>query len=390
MSLPPSASPVIELLKELVRMNSVNPAYEGGPGEGAIAEWIRHRLHAAGIETEAHEVFPGRPNIIGKIPGRDRSRCIIFEAHTDTVSIKGMTIPPFDPSIANGNLHGRGSCDTKGGLAAMLHAIETLAISSEPPALDVWFCAAVDEEYSFRGVVALCERLQQPGSPKPIAALVAEPTGMRAVIASKGVLRWKIHTHGLAAHSSKPHLGINAISAMTKVIQTIEADARELARHPHPLLGAATANVGVIQGGVQVNFVPDHCSIEVDRRLLPGETADAVLRHYQALLEGIAHIIPGFQFSMDPPMLVDLPLETNASSPAVEAASTILERDGRDGTPCGVPFGSDASKLAAIGIPSLIIGPGDIDLAHTAAEHVPVAEVEFAARFFHDYVRSLA
>lgn len=381
------ASTVVELLEELVRINSVNPAYEGGPGEEAIAAWILHRLQSAHIETESHEVFPGRPNVLAKVPGRDRSRCILFEAHTDTVSIKGMTIPPFDPVIKEGNLYGRGSCDTKGGLAAMLHAIETIAKSDEPPPVDVWFCAAVDEEYSFRGVVALCERLQQTGSPQPLAALVAEPTGMRPVVASKGVLRWKIHTHGRAAHSSKPHLGVNAISMMTRVIQAIEADARELAHHPHPLLGPATANVGVIHGGVQVNFVPDQCSIEVDRRLLPKETAESVLAHYHQLLDGVAHVIPGFQFSMDAPMLVDVPLETDTTDPAVAVASDVLQRAGRDGTPCGVPFGSDASKLSAIGIPSLIIGPGDIDLAHTAAEHVPIAEVEFAATFFHDYVR---
>ena len=306
-------SNVIETLQELVRINSVNPAYDGGPGEGAIAAWILDRLRAAGVETESYEVFPGRPNILAKVAGRDRSRCILFEAHTDTVSIKGMSIPPFEPTIIDGQLRGRGSCDTKGGLAAMLDAIERIANSGEPPPLDVWLCAAVDEEFSFRGVVALCERLKQPGTPKPVAALVAEPTGMRPVIASKGVVRWKIHTHGRAAHSSKPHLGTNAISMMARIIQAIEADARELAQHPHPLLGPATANVGVIQGGVQVNFVPDHCSIEVDRRLLPGESADSVLKHYHDLLAGISHIVPGFRFSMDTPMLVDGPLDPAAS-----------------------------------------------------------------------------
>lgn len=383
----PPLSEVISRLANLVQINSVNSAYENGPGEGEIAHWILARLRAQGIETEVQEVFPCRPNVLAKVPGIDRSRCIIYEAHTDTVSIKGMTIPPFEPSITNGLLHGRGSCDTKGGLAAMLHAIEQLAASPNPPPVDVWFCAAVDEEFSFRGVVALCERLQQPNSPAPIAALVAEPTGMRPVIASKGVLRWRIRTRGVAAHSSKPHLGKNAISMMARIIQSLEADGRELARHPHPLLGAATVNVGVIHGGVQVNFVPDECVIEVDRRLLPGETAETTLSHYNTLLSSLTHIIPDFQFSMDTPMLVDSPLETRPDTDAVLHASAILSEAGRDGIPCGVPFGSDASKLAALGIPSLIIGPGDIDLAHTAAECVPIAEVEFASRFFLEYPR---
>src|SRR5580704_8115806 len=153
----------------------------------------------------------------------------------------------------------------------MMHAVASLHKERVTPECEVWMVAAADEEHSFRGVSKLCEGLQAD------AAIVAEPTALRAVIASKGVLRWKVRTRGKAAHSSKPELGINAIVNMTRVIEAFEQSAATLARPPHPLLGGPTLNIGVIHGGVQVNFVPDSCEIEIDRRLLPGETVADVL-----------------------------------------------------------------------------------------------------------------
>jgi len=255
-------TPVVQTLADLVSINSVNSSYEGGPGEGEIAVRVKSFFDARGIETWTQQVFPGRPNVIARIPGRDANRRIILEAHMDTVSVKGMSIPPFEPRIEDGKLFGRGSCDTKAGLATMMHAVAELKEQGITPPCEVWLAAVVDEEYSFRGVVKLCEGLTAA------AAIVAEPTELRAVIASKGVLRWRIHVRGKAAHSSKPHLGINAIQHMARVILAIEEDHQRLSARQHPLLGPATCNIGVISGGVQVNFVPDLCTIELDRRLL--------------------------------------------------------------------------------------------------------------------------
>ena len=197
---------VIDTLADLVRINSVNPAYEGGQSEAVICEYIRQFFHTRGIETWQQEVFPGRPNLIARLAGQNPNRRIILEAHTDTVSVAGMTIPPFDPRITDGRLYGRGACDTKGGLAAMMHALASLKADSLVPPCEVWFVGAADEEFSYRGVVKLCEGLTGVG------AIVAEPTELRAVIASKGVVRWRILVRGRAAHSSKPHLGVNAIT----------------------------------------------------------------------------------------------------------------------------------------------------------------------------------
>ena len=371
---------LVQTLASLVRINSVNSFYDGGPGEREIAAWIRTFFAQRGIEVWEQEVFPGRPNVIARLPGRDASRRVILEAHTDTVSVQGMNIPPFEPRVENGKLSGRGSCDTKAGLAAMMHAVASLHEDGIQPPCEVWLAAVVDEEFSYRGVVKLCEGLTGH------AAIVAEPTGLRAVIASKGVLRWRIVVRGRAAHSGKPHLGVNAITHMARVILALEEDHQRLAARVHPLLGPATVNVGVIEGGVQVNFVPDTCAIQIDRRLLPGETVADVLAHYQSLLDTLKQQHATLDAVMEPPMLTDEALETAADSAPAQLASTLLAEMGLDGTLCGVPFGSDASKLSRQGIPSLVFGPGSIDQAHAAVEFVDLSEVERAFEFYRNFI----
>jgi acetylornithine deacetylase/succinyl-diaminopimelate desuccinylase family protein len=382
-------SPLVLTLAELVRINSVNSSYEGGPGEREIAAWVRRFFEQRGIEVWEQEVFSNRPNVIARLPGRDPSRRVIFEAHTDTVSVQGMTIPPFEPQIADGKLYGRGSCDTKAGLAGMMHAVASLHEVGIKPPCDVWLAAVVDEEYSYRGVVKLCDSLGDStvDSRSTWASIVAEPTGLRAVIASKGVLRWRIIVRGKAAHSSKPHLGVNAINHMARIVLALEEDHQRLAAREHPLLGPATCNVGVIRGGVQVNFVPDECAIEIDRRLLPGERAVDVLAHYQKLLNSLKAEHPTLDAIMeDPPLLTDEALETSADSAASRLASTLLKEMGLGGELSGVPFGSDASKLSRAGIPSLVFGPGSIDRAHAAVEFVELDQVERAFEFYRNFI----
>jgi acetylornithine deacetylase len=365
---------IIQTLASLVRINSVNPAYEGGRPEQEIAAWIAGFFDQHGIETKTQEVFPERPNLLARLPGRNAERRLIFEAHTDTVSTNGMSIPPHDPVISDGRFYGRGSCDTKAGLAAMMHALVSLKQQGIVPPCEIWVVAAADEEHSFRGVLKLCEGLQAS------AAVVAEPTGLRLAIASKGVLRWRICCRGKAAHSSKPHLGVSAITNMAHVILALDADSLERARTAHPLLGPPTCSVGLICGGRQINFVPDFCAIEIDRRLLPGEEISGVLAHYQSLLD--SH--PEWDGYMEKPMLEDDALDTPASAPLVSGAIGILRDLGLPAEPVGVPYGSDASKLSRAGVPSVIFGPGNIDQAHAAVEWVECEQVQRAFEFYRE------
>jgi acetylornithine deacetylase/succinyl-diaminopimelate desuccinylase family protein len=375
--IPPESIPVhsslpsvVGLLADLVRINSVNPSYEGGQSESGVVNYLREYFASSSIETWQQEVFPGRPNLIARLPGQNSSRRLVFEAHSDTVSVGGMTIRPFDPVISDGCLYGRGSCDTKGGLAAMAYAATSLKRSGIVPPCDIWVVAAADEEFSFGGVRRLLEGLEAA------AAVVAEPTKMRVAIASKGVLRWRIQCLGKAAHSSKPQTGVNAITNMARVILALEADSISLQSKTHSLLGCATLNVGVIEGGRQVNIVPDLCAIDLDRRLLPGETIPEVLAHYQSLLD------PMFRAHFETPILEDEAFETSAETDIVRCALSVSRESALNQEPIGVPFGSDASKFSRAGIPSIICGPGSIDMAHGPVEYVELSQIEQAVDFY--------
>jgi acetylornithine deacetylase/succinyl-diaminopimelate desuccinylase family protein len=371
---------VLDTLCDLIRINSVNPAYAQGAVESAVQCYVYHFFERAGIAVERQEVLPGRPNVIAKIPGADPDRRLLFEAHVDTAGIENMTVSPFEPEISGGRLYGRGACDTKGGLAAMMHALANIKRSGTVPACDVWLAATVDEEHSYRGVLRLCEGLRATG------AVVAEPTDMRLVVASKGCLRWRIVVKGRAAHSSKPHLGISAITPMARLIVALEEESQELSSAHHPLVGAPTLNVGVIQGGAQVNIVPEECYIEIDRRLIPGEDIHEVENHYALLPQRLEQRCPGLK-AAHVPLLADWPMETSVDSHIVSVAAAVLNRNGLRPEAVGVPFGSDASKLTRIGIPAIVLGPGSIDQAHTADEYVLVNAVLAAEKVYEGIIR---
>ena len=379
----PPTPAVLQTLADLIRINSVNPSYPSGVPESGVIDYIEAFFQHRSIKTWRQSVQPQRDNLIASISGRDRDRKMIFEAHVDTVSVDGMTIPPFDPVVRNGRMYGRGACDTKGGLAGMMHALADVAESVVPPPCDLWFVATVDEEFAYRGVAKFCRDLEATDC---AVAVVAEPTELQPIIASKGLIRWVVETTGVAAHSAKPHLGINAITSMMHVLQAFEHDNLQLLSRTHPLLGAATCNVGVIRGGVQVNLVPASCQVEVDRRLLPGETIELVLQHYQSIINNVMQKHPQVKVAMLPPMLTDLPLETAVDCAPVQEMVRVLDDLGCQATPAGMPFGSDASKFGAMGIPSLIFGPGSIDQAHTADEFVDCGQVLFARDVYRRYM----
>ncbi len=376
---------VLKTLADLIQINSVNPNYKSGVPEAAVVDYIETFFQRRSIKTWRQSVEPQRDNLIALVPGRDHHRKMIFEAHMDTVSVDGMTIPPFEPAVREGRMYGRGACDTKSGLAGMMHALADVAESSVSPPCDLWFVATVDEEFAYRGVAEFCREL---AAETCAVAVVAEPTELQPVIASKGLIRWIIETTGKAAHSAKPHLGVNAITSMVQVLQALEHDNLGLSTRSHPLLGNATCNVGVIRGGVQVNLVPATCQVEVDRRLLPGETSELVFQHYQSVLDEVMRTHPQVRAIMHPPMLTDLPLETRVECAPVQAMLQVLSDLGCPREPAGMPFGSDASKFGALGIPSLIFGPGSIDQAHTASEFVDCQQVLTSHQVYRSFMLS--
>jgi len=373
----------LSLLEQLTAIESVNPHFTGGSrGESEVADFLEARCRANGIECRRQTVLPGRDNVIIEVRGGKPRPTLLFEAHMDTVP-PGNMVEAFTPIYRDGRLYGRGACDTKGSLAAMLAALEQAA--GEPASLpcDIVLCAAVDEEYQFRGVMSLLDLgLQVDG------AVVGEPTDLSIVVAHKGVCRFAVTTHGKAAHSSMPHLGISAIAGMRPVLDFINDTIEpELSRQAHPLCGAATVVIGTIKGGTQINIVPDRCEIEVDRRVLPGENSRAVLRDFETRLCEVLRS-RGIEFSVRE-LLLDEPLATPSDAAIVSCARRGAATLGLPTKAIGVPYGSDASKLQAYGgIPSIVYGPGSIGQAHSDAEFVPIDEVEQATAFYLELMRT--
>ncbi len=373
-----SDNEVLATLQDVVAIESVNPGLPGGQrGEGAMVEYVSHFLRTAGMSCETQEVLPGRSNLIGALEGLDPGRVLLFECHLDTASVGVMTIPPFEPHIRDGRLYGRGSCDTKAGGVAMIHAMKRLKESGQKPPCTIRFAGAVDEEYLFRGALSLAAHV------KAEAVVVAEPTDLAVIRAHKGLARFRIRVEGVAAHSSKPHLGVNAIVKMARLIADIERDVLpSLQQKNHPLTGGPTLNIGVIQGGAQVNFVPHECVIEVDRRTIPGETPPETLAVFQEALSRARAADPELKVSLEEPFLLDGAMETPEASPIVQVASEATRAVLGSSTITGVPYGTDASKFTAVGTPAIVLGPGSIDQAHGAVEWVECEQVLQATEIY--------
>lgn len=366
------------LLAELIALPSVNPTFvpAGSPntGEQKVAEFLAATAANAGLAVEFQEVFPGRSNLLARLESRGRTkRRIILGPHMDTVPASDEQ---FKPVKKNGRIYGRGACDTKGSVAAMLTALSRVA--STRGALnetEILFTAFVDEEDAQTGSRAFAKKGIKAG-----LAIIGEPTLNKVVTAHKGDLWLKIETHGKAAHGSKPHLGKNAVHAMCPIVDWLLADyTKQLAKRKHPLLGNPTVSVGAIRGGTQANVVPDRCEIIIDRRTLPGETQAGVERELNAFLKRIPGARLG-NFKTNECW----PMETN---PALPLVKQFLDQAGQR-KPLGVDFFCDAAILGAAGIPCVVFGPGDIAQAHTVDEWIDLKSLEQATAQLERFILS--
>jgi acetylornithine deacetylase/succinyl-diaminopimelate desuccinylase family protein len=374
--------PSLETLEDLIRIQSVNPFFgEDAKGEREVADYVEQRCRKAGLEVHRQPVFPGRENVIAELRVGRPENALLFEAHMDTVSLGSME-NPLEPAYSNGRLYGRGACDTKGSLAAMLHAVEECARNPEQLSSDVILCASVDEERAYKGILAFLD-----SDVLVMGAVVGEPTDLGIVVAHKGCARFRLKTHGKAAHSSVPHEGDNAIYQMAEVLRVIKEDIESgLAALDHPLVGPPTIVVAAIRGGTQINIVPEECAIEVDRRVIPGEDAREVL---DGIVGTIREHLQGSSVDFEvEELLLDWPLGTPPESAIARCAQQVASKSGLEDRLHGVSYGSDASKLQQLkGIPSIVFGPGSIAQAHSREEWVPVEHVERAAEFYLEMAR---
>ncbi len=370
------------LLLELIAIPSVNPMGRAGAelpaGAGepeAIARFVHRWLLDRGIPAVLLPVPSGGANVVATLGAEGDAPTLLFDAHTDTVPADDWLDTAFRPRREGNRIYGRGACDTKGSLAAMMVALAA-ANRSGPPPHRVVLLASADEEYGRTGL-----RTYLAEHPRIDAAVVGEPTGAMPIIACKGAARWDIVVNGRSAHTSRPHEGVNAITGMGRVLQTLELYQQEvLSTRISPLVGPPTLTVTTIRGGTACNMVPAQCRISLDLRTLPEEPPADAMRDVQQFLEARCRL---------PMVHESVQLWEGAITPAdhpfVDCCRAICQEvhGPEQGVACGgVSYGCHASDYSRRRIPNVIIGPGNIAQAHTADEFVPFQEVLAACRVY--------
>lgn len=362
---------LVDRLQQLVRTPSENP-----PGEEATAAALTSAFcDEIGLEVEQHEAEPGRPSVVARWRGSD-GPTLCYCSHIDVVPAGDPALwerDPYSGAIEDGRMHGRGSSDAKGPVAAALEAVAILKSAGWEPRGTLELALVADEEtMGFQGAGHLVDQ----GILKPDVAIVGEPTSLRVVRAQRGASWFRLTTRGVAGHGSAPERGVNAIKHMAEVVLHLEDVMPDVS---HPLLGGPTVSVGTIRGGEKVNIIPAACVAEVDRRTVPGETRESVIAWIEEAVDRARKRFPDVDVHVDLAFFAES-FEVDAGAPVVTAAvEAIREATGRDVDVIGFRGASDARFLFEAGADVIVCGPGDIRLAHTARESIDLDELEHGA-----------
>lgn len=357
-------------LQAMVRIDSVNPGLiPGGKGEAEVAAWLLQTCTDLGLETHLQQTAPGRPNVIARWPGTKGGKSLLLTGHTDVVGIENMLGDPFDGRIEDGRLYGRGSLDMKGGLAAILGAVAALKAGGFQPAGDLWLGFVVDEEYLSIGTQALVQEI------KPDAAILTEPTDTKLCIAHKGFAWITLTTYGRAAHGSLYDQGIDAILQMRHLLNELERlESEVFPQRQHPLLSRPSVHASLINGGLGLSTFPDGCTLQVEHRLLPDETAADMVALWQATIDRLQAADPQFKASVK--MDFTQPgYEIAQDAPIVQTMDAAYQAVvGSPPTYMGMFAWLDSAILQQAGIPTVILGPGGTGM-HAAVEYVNLDDV---------------
>ncbi len=375
------------LLQSMVGFDTVNSAISGKPdAERALSLYMEGQAQAMGLDTRRLPATGEGFNLLVTHQVDRKAPWLLFESHLDTVSVDGMTVDPFEGRIADGRMYGRGTCDTKGTGAAMLWALLRYSRRSGPNNVAILF--TLDEEVGKTGVRTFVASQLPDLDWRPAGVIVGEPTRLQAVVAHNGVVRWRIRTEGVAAHSSNPGRGRSAIRMMTEVIEALEE--RYIARlaSEHPLTGRAQCSINLISGGAQINMIPEHCEIHVDRRVVPGEDPDTVIPAVERVLEELRSESPELTVVQETPDMVDNPLDPAGANAFGAFAATVLNSMGLPDGLSGVGYGTDASSFSRAGIPAVVLGPGDIAQGHTADEWIELEQLRAGVEVYYNLMMS--
>ena len=367
-------SDVASLAARLVEIESINPdIVEGGSGELAVARFVAEWCERAGLETTLTELGPSRANVVAVARGTGGGRSLMLNAHMDTVGVAGMS-DPLMPRLEGGRLYGRGSYDMKGSLAACMLA--TAGASQQGLRGDVILTAVADEEFASIGTEAVAATLTAD------AAIVTEPTELQLAVAHRGFVHLEVEVHGRAAHGSRPHLGIDAIAKMGRVLVGVEElDTRLRANPTHRHVGSGSVHASLIEGGQEFSSYPARCLLQAERRTIPGETIELAERELREIVARAGEGDP--DFSAD----VRAPIHRNPFEVAEDAEVVQLVRRqaadvlGAEPDLVGASFWADSALLADAGIPTVLFGPIG-EGAHAEVEWVDVGSLEHCVEIY--------
>ncbi|MFJ3307512.1 ArgE/DapE family deacylase [Streptomyces sp. NPDC086549] len=360
----------VSLLARLTALDSVNPdLVPNGAGETVIADFCDAWLAARGFEVHRLEQRPGRPSLVAIARGTGGGRSLMLNGHLDTVSLADYDGDPLDPRIRDGKMFGRGTFDMKGGVAAMMVAAAR-ATAQGPLRGDVIVACVADEEYGSHGTAEVLESFTAD------AAIVTEPSHLQLTLAHKGFAWFDVEISGRAAHGSRPELGIDAIAKAGHFLVALEERGQRLAQGPaHPLLGTGTVHASVIRGGEEASTYPAHCRITLERRTVPGESADTVAQELTAVLDHLAATVPDFRYRLNPGLHRE-PFEADPQTPIVRTLARHAEKVlGHPPVVRAEPFWTDCALLDRAGIPCLLFGVDGAG-AHAATEYADLASLD--------------
>jgi len=362
----------------MIQINSINPTLSpGGAGEREISDYVARVLALPGVRVETFEPEPGRITVLATLPGSGGGRSLMFNGHIDTVGVDGME-EPFSGATREGKMYGRGGFDMKGSVAAGMAALRTLALSGTKLRGDVMVAAVADEEYGSLGTADLITRV------KPTGAVVTEPTNLQVCLAHKGYLWIEVVTHGKAAHGSKFMLGVDANMRMGRFLAELDKLEQDLrTRKPHPLVGPPSLHAALLQGGDGLSTYASKCTLQIERRTVPGETEAQAVAEIQAIVDRLAAADSSFEatvrcfFAREP---FEVPRDAGIVKAVAKAAGTAL---GREPNFMGDTPWMDSALLSAAGTETVVLGPGGGG-AHASVEWVDLETVSQTAQVLVD------
>lgn len=364
---------VLSLTRKLLSFNNINP-----PGnEEGIARYVAELLSENGFDVKLPEFDKGRLHLIAEKGLSIHKSPIVLSGHFDTVPLgnRKWSVDPFTGEVSDGKIWGRGSSDMKGGVAAMILAsLEAFKDKSFEGGVRLIFTAA--EELGCIGIRQLMKSIDDPG--KASAVIVGEPTANLPATGHKGAIYLNAVTSGKTAHSSMPHLGDNAIYKAASSI--LKARDFEFGTGEDPLLGFPTINVGKMSGGLNINSVPDHAEFTIDIRSTSKTDHGKTIKRLGNVL--------GEETKLE--VLVDVnPVFTSNEDPFTELVYDICGiKRGAEGFPKSLPYLTDGSVLQRVygGVPTIIMGPGQPEMAHMTDEFCYISKLEESVRIYKEII----